>query len=240
MDIDTFNIAICDDDKELHNEIIGLCNSFFIGKKVNYKIYSYFSGEEIIKETERHIDLVFLDVEMSGIDGLSVMEKFEMMPNILNILFVSSHSEYSIEAYGYKTLGFIKKPIDKDYFRTKLQKVYRKVIDDSLVVFSDKGGDYHLRKSDIIYLKADSNYCDIHTIQKTIVTSYTLKKCEKILGGMPFLRVHRSYLINANKISNLSGAYIHLITKERIPIGKNYKETALGSYKQYLIEGMRI
>ena len=54
MDIDTFNIAICDDDKELHNEIIGLCNSFFIGKKVYYKIYSYFLGEEIIKETERH------------------------------------------------------------------------------------------------------------------------------------------------------------------------------------------
>ncbi len=54
MDIGTFNIAICDDDKELHDEIVGLCNSFFIGKKVNYKIYSYFSGEEIIKETERH------------------------------------------------------------------------------------------------------------------------------------------------------------------------------------------
>lgn len=240
MDIGTFNIAICDDAKELHDEIIGLCNSFFIDKKMDYKIFSYFSGEELIKEADRHIDLVFLDVEMGGIDGLSVMEKLDMLPNILNIVFVSSHSEYAIEAYGYKTLGFIKKPIDKEYFESKLQKVYKKVITDSLVVFSDNSGDYHLRKSDIIYLKADSNYCDIHTAKKTIVTSYTLKKCEKILGGMPFIRVHRSYLINVNKISNLTGASINLITKESIPIGKSYKENALRKYKQYLIEGMRI
>lgn len=239
MDIGTFNIAICDDDKELHDEIIGLCNSFFIDKKMNYRVFSYFGGEELIKETYRHIDLVFLDIEMRGIDGLSVMESLERMPNILNIVFVSSHSEYSIEAYGYKTLGFIQKPIDKDYFDSKLQKVYKKVVTDALVVFSDNYGDYHLRKSDIIYLKADSNYCDIYTIDKKIVTSYTLKKCEKILGGMPFLRVHRSYLINVNKISNLSGAYINLITKESVPIGKSYKETALRSYKQYLIERMR-
>ncbi|WP_442856194.1 LytR/AlgR family response regulator transcription factor [Butyrivibrio sp. AE3003] len=80
----------------------------------------------------------------------------------------------------------------------------------------------------------------MHTIQKTIVTSYTLKKCENILGGMPFLRVHRSYLINVNKISNLSGAYINLITKESIPIGKSYKDTALRSYRQYLYEGMSV
>ncbi len=240
MDIGTFNIAICDDDKELHDEIIGLCNSFFIDKKVNHKVYSYFSGEEIIKEVDRHIDLVFLDVEMDGIDGLSVMEKLEMLPNFLNIIFVSSHSEYSGEAYGYKTLGFIRKPIDEVYFESKLQKVYKRVISDSLVVFSDNGGDYHLRKSDIIYLKADSNYCEVHTTQKTIVTSYTLKKCERILGGMPFIRVHRSYLINVNKISNLTGASINLITKESIPIGKSYKENALRKYKQYLIEGMRI
>ncbi|WP_026515090.1 LytR/AlgR family response regulator transcription factor [Butyrivibrio sp. LB2008] len=240
MDIGTFNIAICDDDRELHNEIIGLCNSFFIDKNVSYKVYSYYSGEEILKETDRHIDLVFLDIEMGEIDGLSVMEEIEKMPNVLNIVFVSSHHEFAGDAYGYKTLGFIQKPIKEIDFNARLQKVYKRVISDSLVVFSDNCGDYHLRKSDIIYLKADSNYCDIYTIQKKIVTSYTLKKCENILGGMPFLRVHRSYLINVNKISNLSGAYINLITKESIPIGKSYKDTALRSYRQYLYEGMRI
>lgn len=48
MDIGTFNIAICDDDRELHNEIIGLCNSFFIDKKVNYKVYSYYAEIDAI------------------------------------------------------------------------------------------------------------------------------------------------------------------------------------------------
>ncbi len=239
MDIGTFNIAICDDDKELHDEIVGLCNSFFIGKKLNYKFFSYYSGEELLKETNKHIDLVFLDVEMSGIDGISVMEKLEILPNFMNIIFVSSHYEYVGEAYGYKTMGFVQKPIKKVDLFTRLQKVYKRAISDSLVVFSDNGGDYHLRKSDILFLEADSNYCNIHTIQKTIVTSYTLKKCERILGGMPFLRVHRSYLINVDKISKLTGATINLISKESIPIGKSYKENVLRSYEKYLYEGMR-
>ena len=238
MSIGTFNIAICDDDKELHDEIIGLCNSFFVGKKVNYKVYQYFSGEEIIKETDRHIDLVFLDIEMGEMDGLSVMEKLEMMSNIMNIVFVSSHHEFVGEAYGYKTLGFVTKPIKKADFDAKLQKVYKRVVSDSLVAFSDNGGDYYLRKSDIIYLKADSNYCTIHTVEKTYCLSYTLKKCEDILGGMPFLRVHRSYIINVNKISQFTGASINLISKENIPIGISYKEKTLKKYKQYLIEGM--
>ena len=176
---------------------------------------------------------------MGGIDGLSVMEKLEMMPNFFNIVFVSGHYEFVGDAYGYKTLGFVQKPIKKVDFDARLQKVYKRVVSNALVVFSDNNGENHFRKSDIIYIKADSNYCIVHTAKGTKVISYTLKKCEDIVGGMPFLRVHRSYLINVGKISKLTSDSIILVTKESIPIGKCYKENTLRSYEQFLIERMR-
>ena len=233
-EIDTFNIAICDDEKSLHEEVLNYCDIFFADKKVGYEAFSYYSAEEIIKEKDKHIDILFLDVEMSGISGIDAMGLIERMPNIFNIIFVSSHYEVAGDAYGRKTMGFIQKPIDQDEIISKIQKVYNRLLTDSMVSFGDNYGEYHFRKSDIIYLEAESNYCKINTIKGTTVVSYTLKKCEEILSGLPFVRVHKSYLINFNYLTKMSGATIYLANNTDIPIGRSYKENVNSQYEQYL------
>ncbi|MEE3469818.1 MAG: LytTR family DNA-binding domain-containing protein [Butyrivibrio hungatei] len=233
-EIVTFNIAICDDDKALHEEIFDYCDSFFVNKGMSFKAFSYYSAEDIIQEKDKHIDLLFLDVEMSGISGINAMGIIERMPNIFNIIFVSSHCEVAGEAYGRKTMGFIHKPIHNEDLLCKLQKVYNRMISDSIVAFGDRLGEYHFRKSDIIFLEAESNYCKLHTIKGTTIVSYTLKKCEEILSGLPFVRTHKSYLINFNYLNKMSGAMIYLVDNNCIPIGRYYKENVNSLYKQYL------
>lgn len=97
-DIGTFNIAICDDVKMWHQEIADSCKSFFIDKKVDLNFYSYYSGEEIVKEHSREIDVLFLDIEMGKISGLDAMAQIEKMANIKTIIFVTSHPEAAIYA----------------------------------------------------------------------------------------------------------------------------------------------
>ena len=234
-DIGTFNIAICDDVKLWHREIADSCKNFFGDKEVGLNFYSYYSGEEIVKERSREIDLLFLDIEMGKLSGLDALAQIEMMPNIKTIIFVTSHPEAAIYAYGFKPVGFITKPINADELHSKLGAIYSRMMPEALICFSDNGGTFHYRKSDILYVEADSSYCNIHSNCGTIVVSHTLKKCEETLCGMPFLRVHKSYVVNLDYVKNMNAAEINLLNDEKIPIGRSYKADLRRNYQKYLI-----
>ena len=234
-DIGTFNIAICDDVKMWHQEIADSCKSFFVDKKVDLNFYSYYSGEEIVKEHSREIDVLFLDIEMGNLSGLDAMAQIEKMPNIKTIIFVTSHPEAAIYAYGFKPVGFITKPINADELHSKLGEIYSRMRPDALISFSDNSGTFHYRKSDIIYIEADSSYCNIHSSQGITVVSYTLKKCEEILQGMPFLRVHKSFVVNLSYVKNMNATEIKLLNDEKIPIGRSHKDEVSKRYQQYLV-----
>lgn len=233
--IGTFNIAICDDVKMWHHEIVDSCKNFFIGKKVDLNFYSYYSGEEIVRERSRQIDVLFLDIEMGKFSGLDAMARIENMVNIKTIVFVTSHPEAARYAFGFKTVGFITKPINVDELQTKLRGIYAKIMPEEIISFSDKSGTFHFRKSDIIYMEADSSYCNIHSEQGISIVSHTLRKCEEALNGMPFLRVHKSFVVNLDYVKNMNAAEIKLINDEKIPIGRSHKDYVSKIYRQYLV-----
>ena len=233
-DIGTFNIAICDDVELWHQEIADSCMHFFDNKKVGMNFYSYYSGEEIVDEHSREIDVLFLDIELGELSGLDAMRQIEKMSNIKTVVFVTGHPEVAGCAYGFKPVGFITKPIDKDELQAKLGEIYSRIIPETIISFSDNSRTYHFRKSDIIYVEADSNYCIIHSDRGTVVISCTLKKCEEILQGLPFIRVHKSFVVNLDYVKNMNSTEIKLHNDERIPIGRRHKDEVSKNYQQYL------
>ena len=236
---ESFNIAICDDDSLWHKEIGTLCSEFFDAKEADYNLSHYYSGEEIVKEHENNIDILFLDIEMGKIDGLAAMKEIEMMPNIHKIIFVSSHPEVVMNAFGYKTIGFIPKPFTKEDIDTKLERFYEKRMADTVVRFSDYNGAVVIRKSDILYIKADSNYIIIYTEEGERVISCTLKESEGILNGMPFLRIHKSFIVNLDHIINLSGGSVWFENGDSLTIGRSYKDDVKSEYQRYLLKELR-
>ena len=221
--ISTFNIAICDDVELWHQEIANSCKNFFDDKEVDLNFFSYYSGEEIVSERCREIDVLFLDIEMGKLSGLDAMRQIENIPNIKTVVFITSHPEVAGYAYGFKPVGFITKPIDVYELQTKLGEIYFRMNPETIIEFSDNSRTYLLRKSDIIYVEADSSYSDIHSNQGEIVVTHTLKKCEEVLQGQPFLRVHKSFVVNLDYIKNMTSTEIKLHNDERIPIGRRYK-----------------
>ncbi|MBR6403054.1 MAG: response regulator transcription factor [Eubacterium sp.] len=235
----SFNIAICDDDALWHKEIGAVCSDFFDAKRADYEIFHYYSGEEIIKEKENNIDILFLDIEMGKMDGLAAMKEIEQMPNIHKIIFVSSHPEVVMNAFGYKTIGFVPKPFAKVDIDTKLEKYYEKRMADSVINFTDYKGAVVIRKSDIIYIKADSNYIIIYTETGERIISCTLKECEGLLKGMPFLRIHKSFIVNLDHVKNLTGSSVCFENGETLTIGRSYKDEVRSEYQRYLLKELR-
>ena len=230
----SFIIGICDDESKWHKAVSDSCSRYLDNKGINYEIFSYIKGEALIQEKEKNIDVLFLDVEMESMDGLAVMKEVEKMPNIHNIIFVSSHPEAVWDSFGYKTKGFVTKPFSDEDIIEKLEGIYSKKINDTLLEFTDYNGVVYFRKSDIVLLRSDSNYATIITENSENIVTCTLKECEKKLNGLPFLRIHRSYIVNLDYVKNMTSSVASLKNGEDLTIGRSYRNQVKKDYQDYL------
>ena len=230
----SFVIGICDDESKWHKAVSDSCSRYLDNKGINYEIFSYIKGEALIQEKEKNIDVLFLDVEMEAMDGLAVMKEVEKMPNIHNIIFVSSHPEAVWDSFGYKTKGFVTKPFKDEDIVEKLESLYTKKINDSLLEFTDYNGVVYFRTSDIVLLKSDSNYTTIITENGEKIVTCTLKESEKKLNGLPFLRIHRSYIVNLDYVKNMTSSVASLKNGEDLTIGRSYRNQVKKDYQDYL------
>ena len=230
----SFIIGICDDESKWHKAVSDSCSRYLDNKGINYEIFSYIKGETLIQEKEKNIDVLFLDVEMESMDGLAVMKEVEKMPNIHNIIFVSSHPEAVWDSFGYETKGFVTKPFSDEDIIEKLEGIYSKKINDTLLEFTDYNGVVYFRKSDIVLLRSDSNYATIITENSENIVTCTLKECEKKLNGLPFLRIHRSYIVNLDYVKNMTSSVASLKNGEDLTIGRSYRNQVKKDYQDYL------
>jgi DNA-binding LytR/AlgR family response regulator len=201
---------------------------------------SFSSAQEALPWlNENEVDLLFLDVEMPGISGL---EMFRSLPYKPDVIIISGNPQYAVEAFDLSLADYLVKPL-KDYSRF-LAAVNKVVIKKAKLKLNDPGisssdgtlfvkVDSLLLKIDIetiLWVEAFGDYVKIQTTEKLHTVYSTLKKVEDKLDPKKFVRVHRSYIINIAKISNINPHNLE-INKKIIPISGTYKEDLLNRIK---------
>lgn len=185
---------------------------------------------EILKKEE--IDLLFLDIKMPNITGLEFLKILKTPPKTI---ITTAYREYALEGYDLDVLDYLLKPITFERFFRAIERFFRD--EQVMSSFSEKnietseefiliksGNKYHkIRPNDIVYVESLKDYIKIHTDRKVIQTKYKISEFEKELAQKYFLRVHRSFIVNLNKITAYTQNDIELGSIE-IPIGISYKE----------------
>ncbi len=180
------------------------------------------------------VDLLFLDVEMPGATGFDLLDRLTYSPRII---LTTSKTEYAFDAFQYHVNDYLKKPFTYKRFLEAIQKLQQAPEPSlpspaqSLAQSSDtdflfiKAEDklIKLKKDDILFLESMRDYVKFVTPAKSYITYSTLKNMEEKLIGPTFLKVHRSYIVNINKIDDIRGNIIYLVGNQ-IPIGKGHKE----------------
>ncbi len=171
------------------------------------------SGPEGIEAITAHRpDLVFLDIQMKGMDGFAMLDALPRRG--FGVIFVTSHDEYAIRAIRYSALDYLLKPIRSSEFDAALGHfiAHRAMLParlESLVserkqqraprtlVIPMRDGDRHLPVADIIRCEAEGNYTLFHLRKgERVMSSRTLNSYEEFLSEHDFLRVHRSHIVN--------------------------------------------
>lgn len=188
---------------------------------------------------EGQIDLLFLDIEMPGMTGIDVVRNLgEKRPLII---FTSGHTDYAAEAFDLNVVDYLTKPIipvrfmqavkkAKDLLKTKGMSVGNK--EDEFVFIRDSNVVRRLRAADILYLEAMGDYVKIYVPDQVYSIHSSLKSVEQKLTQNMFLRVHRSFIVNVNKIDTLEGGTL-IISKNLVPVSDAYR-AALNKRMQIL------
>jgi DNA-binding LytR/AlgR family response regulator len=197
---------------------------------------SAFEAIEILEKGD--IQLVFLDINMPKLSGISMIRTLENPPEII---FSTAYPEYAVEGFELDAVDFLVKPFSFERFmksvnkaskryEMQLNKSHEAALEDSayLIVKAD-GKIYRFQMTEVLLLEAFGDYVKIHTGAGIITTHDTLKNLEKSLPADLFMRVHRSYIIALDKIRFLEGNRLR-IGEQDIPLGQSYRDHLL----QYL------
>ncbi len=182
------------------------------------------------------IDLIFLDINMPEISGLSFAKSINKN---IKIIFTTAYREYAVDGFDLQAVDYLLKPIS---FERLLQAI-NKYLDENIHVnidadneIIDEASDFifvrsdrkmiKIEFSDIIYIESLSDYIKIYLTNKTIVTRETITNIEAKLPKKDFIRLHRSYIVSISKIDLFTNEYVEL-NKKVIPISRTYKNDVL-------------
>ncbi len=184
----------------------------------------------IIKESK--IDLLFLDIEMPKMDGISMLKALSPLPQVI---LVTSHDEYAVESYEYDVTDFVKKPISTARFLKAVEKANKRFNTDASL-FTTKGETIFIKSDSklvqinthkIFWIEALGNYMRVITEDGKYTILSTMKDVANKLPSDEFVRVHRSFIVRLDKIESIEDNYI-VINNNQINIGKVYKEGLSG------------
>lgn len=182
------------------------------------------------------IDLIFLDINMPEISGLSFAKSINKS---IKIIFTTAYREYAVDGFDLQAVDYLLKPIS---FERLLQGV-NKYFNESTPVRQEENKEIIQEKSDAIFVRSDrkmikinfseilfieslSDYIKIHLEDKNVVTRETISNIEAKLPQHDFLRVHRSYIVALNSIDSFTSELVE-IGKKQIPISRSYKDRVL-------------
>ncbi|RBW55304.1 DNA-binding response regulator [Tenacibaculum sp. E3R01] len=187
---------------------------------------------EILSTQE--IDLLFLDIKMPNITGIDFLKTIKNPPKTI---FTTAYRDYAIESYDLDVVDYLLKPITFERFFKSIDKFLRanslivpekkEVLKDEFILVKSGNKHHKIKIDQILFIESLKDYIKIHTVNdKRIVSKYKIGEIEEELAHKNFLRVHRSYVINTNKISAFTINDIEVNSVE-IPIGASYKDKVI-------------
>lgn len=209
-------------------------------------------GKEAIEEiNKKQPDLVFLDIQMPEVNGFNVLQNLDQ-DHVPAIIFVTAYDEYALKAFEVHALDYLMKPFSEERFNDSLKRAKAAIKQESKTSINSKVENlleylepsreslsrilvkssnryFFLKVNDIDWIESAGNYVRIHSGDKNYLIRDTMINMEKKLDSDLFFRIHRSTIINVDKVKELEqwfhGDYMVIMhSGEKLTLSRNYKK----------------
>lgn len=182
------------------------------------------------------VDVMFLDINMPGLSGLSLLRS---LPNPPLVVFTTAYPEHAVEGFELEAIDYLLKPIAFERFARAVQKAQRALeqrdmanVSPAVLMLKADKKLYRVPLNTVLYIESIGDYVKVFTETGCLVSKSTLKKIEQELKGQAFVRIHKSYICPLAQIQYLEGNRVR-VGEKMLPVGQSYKDLLV----QRLAEG---
>lgn len=223
-----YRIGICDDDLAFGSRIEQYLQEYARREGLVFDITIFLSGDEYLRflKEDPPLDIIFLDIEFGGsTDGVTVGKviRADLKNEATQIVYVSAMESYTLQLFKNRPIDFLVKPVERQDI-DRIMKEYIRVYGQKSRNFFEygiRGKKYRVREDEIMYFQCVGRKIEITTDRSRNTEFYgNMDEVEKKLNGDNFWRIHKSYIVNINYISEFHAEEVCLINGETIPVRK--------------------
>ncbi|MDR2559799.1 MAG: LytTR family DNA-binding domain-containing protein [Oscillospiraceae bacterium] len=235
-------VILCEDVAECRETLYSHIKKYFTQNNCHPEISVYETGEALLADSYalRSAGIAFLDIYMPGINGVDVARKIRETNEDMVFTFTTSSLDHGLDSYAVEALQYLVKPVGYAEVERVLNKCM-KLFSDSFKAIEVLSGRLTVRipLRDIMYIEKFDHTCYIHTPMETIKNYRSLNELEREFAGEPFLRTHRSFIVNMRYIEDIAANEFIMTNGAVVSIRKNNKLAIKQAYRDYLFKHSR-
>lgn len=244
MSAQKFNCVIVDDEQDAIELLASRLSKLYDNVNI---IATYSNWQEALQALRNtRFDILFMDISIPGKTGINILK---LVPDVdYEIIFVTAHDNYAVEAFNLSATGYILKPVDDAELMQAVDKameraLYKKQariaevtsekqVSSGKVAIPHYSGFDYLSYNDIIYLESTNKLTKVVTVNDEINSTYGLNKFQFLIDEYSFFQAHRSFIINLNHILRYETAGVIVMkNKAEIPLSRSARADFLNLYR---------
>ncbi len=235
-------IGICDDQKEIIDEIERIVSDYLNDKHIIFSIIKFYSGGQLKNEMlYKKVDCLFLDIDLGEDNGVTIAQQIrEDVYDKMTIIFVTGDSSYQTKVLPLHTFDYILKPFKKadiektlsDYLKWNKDKIMKKIVFN----LKTKNGNEVIVEDDIIYIEYINRKIVVNTTNNYYEINMTLKAFYEMLSYEKFFIPHNAFIINVEKVKSFKSSLFNIvmINDKNIPISQKRLKEFKSKYNDYI------
>lgn len=230
------NIVICDDEKVILKQLESYVSAVFSEQEIECEIQTFSQPLELLQVLgNRKIDILLLDIDMPGINGMDIASELRRQNQQTLLIFVTCKESFVYESFQYQPFDFVRKSIYEKMLKNTLLRAVQELDRHKKEYLVEQANMVvRLQLYEILYFEASANYILIVTKENVYQQRKSLQQLQEELNRYGFIRIHKGYLVNQKAIHIVKSDKVILINKAELPIGRHYSTTAKREILNYL------
>ncbi|MFJ2369259.1 LytR/AlgR family response regulator transcription factor [Microbacterium sp. NPDC087665] len=230
-------VGVVEDDPHSIDRLLSHLDQFQREESERFHVAAFQDGGDIIADYRPDWDVLFLDIEMPHVDGMTAARRIREVDAQVIIVFVTSSPHYAVSGYQVDALSYLLKPVTYVAFAQEMRRVLvrlqQRVRRDLLFTAVD-GALHRVAVADIRYIESVKHRIEVHTLDDDFAVVSTLKSVEADLDGEGFMRCHSGLLVNLRHVTGTEGNDCRVRGGTRLPISRPRKKEFLSALAAHI------
>lgn len=223
-------IGICDDMAQVRLTLRVLLERLLEARNIPYQIFEFSSGEGLLSWYAKHsgeLDLVLLDIEMGGMNGMEAAQALRAQDSTLQLVFVTGYTDYVFDGYAVGALGYLIKPPKAEQLESIVSRALAALHRHEPELFFCRNGDsvYRIQKQSVLYFQSNGRQVTCVTKERSYTFYDKLDRVAQEVGS-GFVRIHQRYLVRAGAVQRIDSSEVD-INGQTLPVSRAYSQSAL-------------